>query len=200
MIDALPVERIRHIGSGQFERIGVTISDANLTETTIPLDSQLHHQACQLYSEYGPWPIGYCTEIRPQVGAWLRAVLKILHKGFFYCIDYGYEGKHYYAPTRTDGTIRTFCKHRVYADPFLYPSLVDITADVDWTEVVRQVQSCLPTAEINLETQASFLLNSDLQDLNQLIEDPEKLAHGLKQIMHPNLMGERFSVLSVSTN
>ena len=75
-----------------------------------------------------------------------------------------------------------------------------VTRWVDWTEVVKQVQSFLPTAKVDLETQANFLLNSDLQDLNKLIEDPAKLAHGLKQIMHPNLMGERFSVLSVSVS
>src|SRR3546814_3443607 len=52
-------------------------------------------------------------------------------------LDYGYPRREFYAPERTDGTLRAFHRHRVSGDVFAHPGLQDITASVDFTALAE---------------------------------------------------------------
>src|SRR3546814_9166345 len=52
-------------------------------------------------------------------------------------IYYGYPRREFYAPERSDGTLRAFHRHRVSGDVFAHPGLQDITASVDFTALAE---------------------------------------------------------------
>ena len=65
---------------------------------------------------------------------------------------------------RDDGTLRAYYRHRVHAEPLLWPGLQDITASVDFTALAEAGTN----AGFDLSgyaTQAVFLLGNGLDAL-----------------------------------
>src|SRR3546814_15443182 len=77
-----------------------------------------------------PVPVGYRSELLPQLPYWLQAVAGGLEAGALLFVDYGYPRREFYAPERCDGTLRAFHRHRVSGAVFAHPGLQDITASV----------------------------------------------------------------------
>src|SRR3546814_10012519 len=93
-----------------------------------------------------PVPVGYRSELLPQLPYWLQAVAGGLEAGALLFVDYGYPRRKFYAPERSDGTLRAFHRHRVSGDVFAHPGLQDITASVDFTrseEHTSELQSLM---------------------------------------------------------
>src|SRR3546814_17702004 len=84
-----------------------------------------------------PVPVGYRSELLPQLPYWLQAVAGGLEAGALLFVDYGYPRREFYAPERSDGTLRAFHRHRVSGDVFAHPGLQDITASVDFTALAE---------------------------------------------------------------
>ncbi len=61
-------------------------------------------------------PIGYRSEVRPRLRAWLDALTTRLHTGLALFVDYGYPRREYYLPERTDGTLMCHYRHRAHDD------------------------------------------------------------------------------------
>jgi len=144
---------------------------------------------------------GFCSEINLRLGPWVRAVADSLAAGLALLIDYGYPGPEYYLPERGGGTLMCHFRHQAHADPFVNIGLQDITAHVDFSALADAGAEC-GLSLAGYTTQANFLLGCGLDRL--LAESAADaaamldLAAGVKQLLLPTAMGERFQVLALS--
>ena len=115
-------------------------------------------------------------------------------------VDYGYPRAEFYQPDRSDGTLRAYYRHRMHAEPLLWPGLQDITASVDFTALAEAgVAAGFDFA--GYCTQASFLLGNGLAGVLQRIEglgdevERQRRTAEVKRLTLPSEMGERFQVI-----
>ncbi|MGO1072380.1 class I SAM-dependent methyltransferase [Lysobacter sp. CA199] len=145
---------------------------------------------------------GYRSELLPQLPYWIQAVSGGLRRGAMLFVDYGYARAEFYAPQRSDGTLRAFYRHRMHGDPLLWPGLQDLTASVDFTALAEAGVA----AGFDLAgycSQASFLLGNGLAGVLQRIEglkdevEKQRRLTEVKKLTLPSEMGERFQVMGL---
>jgi SAM-dependent MidA family methyltransferase len=144
-------------------------------------------------------PVGYCSELVPELSAWLAAVCAPMRHGLLLLADYGYGRPEYYRPERREGTLICHYRQHAHADPFWHPGLNDLSASVDFTAVAEAAADC-GLELLSYDHQAGFLIGAGIEALSthlQELGDRERLALSgeLKRLMLPGEMGERFKVL-----
>ena len=149
--------------------------------------------------ELGEFPDGYQSEICLFLKPWIFSLGNILNKGVMIMIDYGYSRSEYYLPQRSSGTLLCYYQHKAYGNPLIRIGEQDITAHVDFTRL----------AEAGLEAgldllgycpQMMFLADCGIE---QIVSEEENLLNrrnALTQLMHPDLMGEKFKVMGFGKN
>ena len=119
-------------------------------------------------------------------------------------IDYGYGAEEYYKPSRTDGTIRCFGKHRAGDDPLAHePGSVDITAHVDFSALARAAETNGLKALGPPRDQHDFLTHTAVPWLKKIeadgsaATDPEtrKMIRQFATLTHPGMMGMSFKLM-----
>ncbi len=142
LIDALPVRRVR-FENGAWRELFVTRAHDGgggmFAWRSGPVCDQ--GLAAELERLGRDFPDGYTTEINLRAGPWVRSAAAALRRGGVLIIDYGYPSARYYHATRTDGTLRTFSRHRAGDDPLANPGELDITAHVDFTRLADAARS-----------------------------------------------------------
>ncbi len=202
VVDALPVARFR-IRAEHIEEIWVTWQDGGFREFFDPPASPGLIQAVEALHRQGlATDDGYQSEVNLQAGSWLTALVKGFEAGAVYLIDYGYPRVGYYHPERHQGTLRCHYRQQVHADPYRWVGLQDITSDVNFSDLAEAAV----TAGLRVSgftSQAHFLLSLGI---DRLLPDPNSvslqtyltLTGGIKRLMLPGEMGERFQVLGLS--
>jgi SAM-dependent MidA family methyltransferase len=145
--------------------------------------------------------MGFCSELNPDMTAWLDAFSSKLDRGLALFIDYGYTRRDYYAPYRNDGTLVCHYRHRVHSDPFQWPGLTDISTSVDFTALAEAADDC-GLDVCGYTTQAMFLLSSGLDaimaDFASLTEAERlNMNNQVRRLTLPGEMGERFQVMAL---
>ena len=202
VLDALPFHRV-FIRDGQLNELHVGCRDEIFAWSEVAAQASLSEQWQQIKQRLSyDWPEGYTTELNTAVGPWISSLADLLEQGAMILIDYGYTRKDYYHPQRTDGTLLCHYRHRVHANPFIYPGLQDITASVDFT-AVAEAASTAGLAVAGFTTQAYFLIACGLEDILAAGSghDPRKsleLANQVKLLTLPGEMGERFKVIGLT--
>ncbi|MBF8268981.1 MAG: hypothetical protein HW386_690 [Gammaproteobacteria bacterium] len=202
VMDALPVHRIVD-RQGVLYELQVQWHGGDFAWLEVPAGPALSRQVQDIKRQLRySWPEVYTTEINMTLAPWLAALSESLTQGVMLLIDYGYPRNEFYHPERTDGTLLCHYRHRVHADPFLYPGLQDITASVDFTAVATAaVKAGLDVT--GYTNQMYFLLGCGLDTiladmgasgLRQQLE----LANQAKMLTLPGGMGERFKVIALS--
>jgi SAM-dependent MidA family methyltransferase len=143
----------------------------------------------------------YISELNPMITSWLQAIYDFMHKGIVLLIDYGYEQSTYYHPTRSMGTLMCHLAHHAHGNPLIYPGIQDITAHVDFTAVANAAFNAGFTV-INYMPQAYFLLENKLDQMLQNLPaaDLIKQTQQVKQLILPNMMGEKFKTILLGKN
>lgn len=201
VIDALPAERFR-ISSGNVEQVCVTETETGFDWTTTAAAPELEAAVRHLESDTGNvFADAYCSEIQPQLPAWLHALTENLVQGLALFIDYGYPRKEFYLPERSDGTLMCHYRHQAHDDPFFWPGLQDITAWVDFTALAEAADACDLEVE-GYTSQSMFLLACGLEGiLREKIEQSRDgglaLNNEVRQLTMPGMMGERFQVMGL---
>ena len=145
-------------------------------------------------------PDGYRSEVLPQLPYWIQAVAGGLRRGSMLFVDYGYPRAELYQPDRDDGTLRAYYRHRMHADPLLWPGLQDITASVDFT-ALAEAGTAAGFDFAGYCNQASFLLGNGLAGVLRRIEsigdeaERQRRTSEVKRLTLPSEMGERFQVI-----
>ncbi|HSM11523.1 MAG TPA: SAM-dependent methyltransferase [Lysobacter sp.] len=210
VIDALPTSRFAIQGGEVFEE-HVEVDDTSASTTGFarvlrPADAFLTGAVRHLENRLGrSLPEGYRSEVLPQLPYWIQAVAGGLSSGAMLFVDYGYARAEYYQPERSDGTLRAFYRHRMHAQPLLYPGLQDLTASVDFTALAEAgVAAGFDFA--GYCSQASFLLGNGLAAVLQRIEsiddvgERQRRTGEVKRLTLPSEMGERFQVMGFEKN
>ena len=204
VLDAQPVVRIGSTEGVIYEyRVTVDLNEFVWTKATA--DREITAQAMHIKNQLDDvWPDGYTTEINPGLIALLSGYAEVLEQGVMLLIDYGYARREYYPPQRDQGSLLCHYRHRVHANPFLYPGLQDITASVDFT-AVAEAGTDAGLDLLGYTNQGMFLLACGLEGLmNRVVED-ERGSHAqtlaqAKTLTLPAGMGERFKVMALGRN
>lgn len=194
VLDALPFHVIEFDGRG-WREIGVGLdSGGHFTWQDLA-------PAGDLAASLPPRPTGYRSEVRPAFAAFLEPLARLLDPGYMLWIDYGFERDDYYAPERSEGTLRTFSDHRAGDDPLDAPGSRDITAHVDFS-ALRDAVASLGGRPGPLENQSRFLTSIARPWLLALEgrSDPAtlKLLRNFQTLTHPGHLGTRFHVLQAA--
>src|SRR5574340_828356 len=141
----------------------------------------------------------YASELNPAAEALVATLTRRLRNGALVIVDYGFPRSEYYHPQRNDGTLVGHYRHRVHADPFLWPGLSDLTTHVDFTALAEAAEGA-GLVVVGFATQASFLLGCGILDRLAATGAPESLAHlreaaAVQKLTSPAEMGELFKVL-----
>jgi SAM-dependent MidA family methyltransferase len=200
VLDAMPV-RCFSLGSQIVleRRVGID-ADGLLGWREQPADAELTAAVRSLQDQL-PEVLspGYCSELNWRLGAWMRALADSLSQAVILLIDYGYPRREYYQPERSQGTLLCHYRHRAHSDPFFYPGLQDISANVDFT-AVAEVGEAAGLSLLGYTTQAHFLLASGVDEIFAILEDETRrlrYSQQIKRLTMPSEMGERFQVMAL---
>ena len=138
----------------------------------------------------------YQSEINVSLDTSLSAWAGSCEQCVMILIDYGYPRSEYYHPQRNMGTLRCYFKHQLSEDPFTYPGLQDITADVDFSAVAK-FASYLQLGVLAFSSQRNFMLANNLLDWRPTGDEMKHVAQiaQLKQLTLGGAMSERFQVM-----
>ncbi len=189
-VDALPVHRVT-VKNKVLKEMYVGYNAAGFFEIDDEVSTEAlnkYFEVIQTHPEEGQ---GY--EVNLDVGDWLRHVSEKLRKGFVITIDYGDMSDGIYRENGGDGTLRCFYKHTVNRDFYERPGEQDITAHVDFTNLMNGGR------RVGLEVtgfakQSHFLIALGvLEKLNNRAGDVETILK-VKNLFHPEGMGNIFKV------
>jgi SAM-dependent MidA family methyltransferase len=114
-------------------------------------------------------------------------------------VDYGYPRPFLYSPKRSQGTWQCFSEHQANQMPFERIGQQDITAHVDFTQIVEAGRlvgfepSLFCSQGIFLSFAGTEHIEAYLKTLDPL--EQKKRIGALQQLTHPDAMGEAFWVL-----
>lgn len=187
LVDAFPVHRLYKNGNKIYEvyvvwdQQAATFNERMGDCSTAELTSYANRLA-PLMQE------GQYVEVNLDAKTWLKEIAQWLNKGYVYTIDYG--GKTEDLLFRPKGTLRYYQQHRLLDHAYDQPGNVDMTAHVDFSQLISWGQQW-GLQETFLGTQTRFFLN----EANPMLTKPEQI-HAWKQLVHPDGMGEVFQVLA----
>ncbi len=199
VIDALPVARFRRTEEGVVA-LGVIATSDGLAIAPAPASEPLLAAVEQIEQRIGMrLPAGYSSEICLALHAWLADLAGSLENGQLLFSDYGFGVKEYYRDDRTDGTLLCHRHHRTNTNPLHLPGLQDITAWVDFSRLAAAGEASGLTLQ-GFTHQAGFLAAGGIEQFIDAAADPAqhlKVAAGLKTLMLPGEMGERFRFMAL---
>jgi len=199
VIDALPVERFIKRGN-VVKQLGVQWQNDSFAWAERDAPQALQNAVDDIEKD---WPDGsddYTSEINLKLHDWISAVTQPLSKGLVLWMDYGLSEKDYYRSERQNGTLRCYYQHHWHEDPFVYPGLQDITADVNFTQLANAgIDAGLELS--GYTTQAAFLIANGLERfVGDSTLDALALQSQIRLLTHPQEMGERFKVMAFTRN
>lgn len=200
--DAIPCQRVR-ITSGEVHEWRVAWTDDGPRWTLGgPPEPAVAAAAARITATPGlVLPEPYDTEVAPARRAWLASLAGILERGALLIVDYGFERRELYAPSRNGGTLACHYRHRVHHDPLVRVGLQDITSHVDFTDLAEAaLEAGLDVA--GYTTQGQFLLAQGLLaqaglEGGVLSAAEAATSSAIKRLVLPGEMGEVFKVLAL---
>lgn len=198
VLDAMPVSCFEMTEDNIYERR--VVFDDRLNWQSKLADERLRMKVEDLSISFVS--SAYRSEINLHIQPWLDSMALVIESGVVLLVDYGYQQHEYYHPERVEGTLLAHYRHHAVEDPFVYPGLMDITANVDFTAVAQAaVESGFEVS--GYTTQACFLLGAGIDQLflQCASESEQKQLEYSQQVKHltlPSEMGERFKVLGIN--
>lgn len=204
LLDALPFHRVRFTEGGMKE-VFVTLRAGEFEEI---IDEPGTSGLAEYFNGYEScFREGQEAEVNLNAGIWLGEAQKLLGKGFILTIDYGFLAPELFSPERMKGTYKCMHKHMIGGDPYINIGRQDITAHVDFSNLIR-VGGSLGLETIKYTTQGQFLIDWGVLDImtRQSVEysPSDREAHGrntaIKNLFLPGSMGNSFKVLLQAKN
>ncbi|MYH40009.1 MAG: hypothetical protein F4154_03495 [Candidatus Dadabacteria bacterium] len=192
-LDSLPFHRLKSDG-GKMREVFLSLRDGEIEEVLRDPETEDVHEFSKRYLD--GYAQGEEAEACPLAGKWLAEVGKALQKGFVLCIDYGSLAPDLYSPGRRKGTFRCFYRHELSFDPYMRVGEQDITADVNFSELMR-VGDVSGLATVEYTTQGQFLVDWGILEIFKTYDKPQDQGDRLaaKTLFMPEFMGRKFKVL-----
>jgi SAM-dependent MidA family methyltransferase len=187
LYDAFPVVRLRGTETGVDElRIGV--EEDRFAWTATPASSEWTERLSARGISLEP---GQVAELRPAAADFHRRLARALGRGRIVLFDYGHRARTLYHPlARHGGTLAVHSRGRRGGDPLASPGEHDLTAHVDWDELISVGESEGLATEGPIR-QARFLMRAGIFDF--ATDRAEKWR--VYRLVDPAGMGEEISVL-----
>ena len=193
VLDAFPAHRVVGAGDGLLE-IHVDVEAGELVERALPLaDPGLaaYLEAAAIRPEPGQE-----VDVQPAAARFVARAARLLARGWFLVVDYGYEAVDLYHRARRRGTLLAYHRHRAGERFLERPGEQDLTAHVDFTAVRRAAAEAGLRSQ-GLTTQARFLLA--LGALDDFERGDLREREMLKDLVLPDRLGGTFRVLVLAT-
>jgi SAM-dependent MidA family methyltransferase len=174
-----------------------------ITQTQNHLDWIDQPASTKLLNEINRWSIppieGFTTEIRPGVSSWLKLLSEKIHQGAILTLDYGFPAHELYHPSRFAGTLHALRQHASSANPLADPGQQDLTAHVNFTELIEEGK------KVGFQSHGPlpFMTALPRQATPLLIENPpmsNKLTRNFQHLVHPSFFGQSHLALLQSKN
>lgn len=198
LFDALPFHRLT-LKNGILQEIYVSLNDDGLCEVTGELsDSRLAY-----YIEKHNIKLVERQQIEISLRAadMLMDICSRFRKGVIITIDYGYLADELYTPDRPRGTFKCHRKQEINENPYSFIGDQDITAHVDFTNLIEKGIE-LGLSRYIYREQGQFLIDWGILELIDTEENPEFTDYSkqrqrlaIKNLILPQLMGKVFKVL-----
>lgn len=198
LLDALPTHRVLMRG-GKLQEVHVALKDDKFVEvirepSTPALAEYFREQGINL-------PDVLQSEACLEACSWIENAGRAIVRGFVMTIDYGHESNALYNERHNRGTLLAYRNHIVNENILDSPGEQDLTSHVNFTalDVWGRRVGLIRTG---LVTQSEFLVAlgkgnefADLYDPGQSGVDQLRARLLLKNLIHPEGLGEKFQVL-----
>lgn len=202
VLDAMPIERIRHNESNKWQRAYVS---QEIDEFILKYQETDDENIVQAALQYFPDNTPYTSELHLTQYAFIQTLAQKLTRGAMIWIDYGFDAAQYYHPQRNDGTLIGHHQHHSIHDPFYRVGLSDLTSHVNFSDIADA--ACTNGLDlIGYTTQANFLFNLGiLERLGQQYPEADSVeyiraAAAVHQLTAQHEMGELFKVIAFGKN
>jgi len=197
LLDALPVHRFGwDVAERRWFEWGVRFDAGRFQWARLPL-GETRFADDQIAALAPALPDGFTIELCPAAAEWWLAAASSLRGGKLLTIDYGCTADERVLPERPQGTLRAFYGHHPSEDLLARPGEQDLTADVDFTELIRAGESAGLTTE-QFVTQEKFLMEIARRVWHGGASDspwtPERRRQ-FQTLTHPDHLGRAFRVL-----
>lgn len=193
--DALPVEVLSDKGE-----LRVDAHEGRLVETWAPASAQELEYLDRFAVHPEP---GERIEVPLCAQTCMTKVSRLIQRGFFIAIDYGYTRPELLAG-RHRGTVMAYRRHSASPNPYEAPGEQDITAHVNFT-ALASVAADNDLIPHKLLTQSQFLMGigegtqfADAFEGCRVPQERAKVALQLKHLVAPAGLGETFHVMAAS--
>ncbi len=195
--DALPVHRVVR-EHGALREIYVGLEGGEFREQHGPLSTPA---LAEYFAAQGiELQEGQQAEAGLEACEWIADTGRKLARGFILTVDYGHEAQELYDERHLRGTLLAYQQHRASEDFLRAPGEQDLTAHVNFTALELWGRRA-GLARMGLVSQAQFLLAlgrgnefADLYDVGQSEVERVRARLLLKNLLHPEGMGETFQV------
>ncbi len=187
LYDALPVARVCGTPEGLCElRVGTDGHGFVWTRGPAPQDYREYLLSFGIHLEPGQ-----SAEISREAAPLHRRLARALARGFLVAFDYGHRARVlYHALARPNGTLAAHAEGRRRSDPLGRPGEVDLTAHVNWDDLIRAGESEGLTT-LGVTRQGRYLVEAGLFEF--VASSAEKWR--AYRLVDPEGMGEDLSVL-----
>jgi len=198
LLDAMPTHRVM-LQAGELREAFVGLDGGGFVEvfqkpSTPALAQYFREQEITLQE-------GQQAEASLDACLWIEKAGRVLDNGFVLTIDYGHEARVLYNEGHNRGTLLAYRDHTVSEDILSVPGQQDLTAHVNFSALdVWGRRSGLKRT--GLVTQSQFLVAlgranefGDLYDAGQSEIEKLRARLLLKNLIHPEGLGEKFQVL-----
>jgi len=197
LLDAFPVHRVI-VEHGELREIYVALDGEHFTEQIGPLSTPALRE---YFSAQGIQLLeGQQAEVNLAACDWIEAAGRALERGFVLTIDYGHDALELYSERHLRGTLLAYDRHRAGEDFFRAPGEQDLTAHVNFTALDLWGRRA-GLVRTGCVSQSRFLMAlgrddefADLYDEGQSESDAVRARLALKNLIHPEGMGETFQV------
>jgi SAM-dependent MidA family methyltransferase len=145
-------------------------------------------------------PDGFARERCPAAAIWWTRAAEALEEGHLLTCDYGHADASLPDPTRPEGTLRGYRKHRHVEDPLADAGEVDLTAHVDFAEV-RRAGEAAGLSTLHDGAQSGFLVGV----MQETLAAPDRFGgwdaarvRAFQTLTHPQHLGRAFRTLEQS--
>ena len=198
LVDALPVHRVMQREHG-LQELFVGWQDGHFVDCELKPSTP---RLAEYFAAQGiALPVGAQAEVSLAACDWISRAGKALERGFVLTIDYGHEAQELYNERHMRGTLLAYHEHRATEDYYALPGQQDLTAHVNFTALDLFGRRA-GLRRLGLVSQSHFLMAlgaaNEFADLyHEGMSEAERVRARLqlKNLIHPEGMGERFSVL-----
>jgi SAM-dependent MidA family methyltransferase len=142
-------------------------------------------------------PDGYTVESSPAAEKWWREAAAVLGRGKLLTIDYGFTAEEQFSPSRLNGTLRAYHRHRVTEDVLANPGGQDLTAHVNFSAIQNagEMAGLKTEALVSQEKFLTRIVERAWTRADIFGEWNSQRTRQFQTLTHPEHLGRPFRVL-----